>query len=164
MKATIFAVLFVLALTAPVRAGFDEGVAAIERGDYAVALRELRPLAEQGHARSQFRLGRMYRAGVGVPRDAAEAAKWSHRAAEQGDPLAQYDLGMFYATGQGVSQDFVQAHVWFNLAAMKDEAALRVSKRAAKARELIAKEMTPTDVSMAQRLAREWLEAHPTAE
>ncbi len=39
-----------LGLTAPAWAGFDEGWAAYNRGDYATALREWRPLAEQGDA------------------------------------------------------------------------------------------------------------------
>ena len=33
----------------PAVSGFDKGVAAYKRGDYATALRELRPLAEQGN-------------------------------------------------------------------------------------------------------------------
>ncbi len=41
---------FILGLTAPAWAGFDEGEAAFKRGDYATALREWRPLAEQGNA------------------------------------------------------------------------------------------------------------------
>ncbi len=35
-----------LGLTAPAWAGWNEGLAAYERGDYATALREWRPLAE----------------------------------------------------------------------------------------------------------------------
>jgi hypothetical protein len=31
-------------------ADFDDGLAAYQRGDYATALKEFRPLAEQGHA------------------------------------------------------------------------------------------------------------------
>ncbi len=38
---------FTLGLTAPAWAGFDEGVAAYNRGDFATAIRELRPLAKQ---------------------------------------------------------------------------------------------------------------------
>ncbi len=36
----------ILGLTAPAWAVFDEGVAADDRGDYATALREWRPLAK----------------------------------------------------------------------------------------------------------------------
>jgi hypothetical protein len=102
----------------------------------------------------------MYRAGVGVPRDVAEAAMWTRRAAEQGDALAQYDLGIMYATGQGVAEDYVQAHLWFDLAAMQEDVAFRVSSRAARIRDLVAEEMTPADLSKVRRLVREWMETH----
>ncbi len=46
-RVTAFAVLLVV-LAAPAWAGFDEGLAAYNRGDYATALREWRPLAAQG--------------------------------------------------------------------------------------------------------------------
>ncbi|MCH8098520.1 MAG: sel1 repeat family protein [Proteobacteria bacterium] len=71
-----------LGLTAPAWAGVDEGVVAYNRGDYATALREWRPLAEQGDAEAQFNLGLMYYKGRGVPQDYAEAVKWYRLAAE----------------------------------------------------------------------------------
>ena len=56
-------VLFMLAT--PGWAGIDEGWAAYARGDYAVALREFLPLAQQGNATAQSFLGAMYSAGRG---------------------------------------------------------------------------------------------------
>ncbi len=41
-------------------ADFDKGVDAYKSGDFATALREWRPLAEQGHADAQYSLGLMY--------------------------------------------------------------------------------------------------------
>ncbi len=41
---------FLLGLAAPAWAGYQEGIDAYERGDYDTALKEFRPLAEQGHA------------------------------------------------------------------------------------------------------------------
>ena len=154
------AVVLLAGLAGPAGADFEAGMAAIERGDYGAALRELRPLAEQGHAQAQYKLGRMYRAGVGVPRDAVEAANWTRRAAQQGDALAQYDLGIMYATGQGLAQDYVQAHLWFDLAARQQDVAFRISSRAAGIRDLVAAEMTPAELSKARRLARQWMETH----
>ena len=58
------------------RAGFDEGVAAYDRGDYETAFQEMLPLAEQGSARAQFNLGNKYNNGEGVTQDPAEAVKW----------------------------------------------------------------------------------------
>ncbi len=48
-RVTAFAVLLVV-LASPAWAGWDEGIAAYERGDYATVLREFRVLAEQGYA------------------------------------------------------------------------------------------------------------------
>ena len=56
-------------------ADFDDGLAAAQRGDYATALEEWRPLADQGHARAQCNLGVMYDNGYGVPENDAESAK-----------------------------------------------------------------------------------------
>ena len=60
-----------------------------QHGDYAAALKELRPAAEQGHADAQYSLGLMYAEGQGVPTDDTEVAKWFRKAAEQGMALAQ---------------------------------------------------------------------------
>jgi TPR repeat protein len=60
--------------------------------DYATALRHYRPLAEQGHARAQIRLGFMYHFGEGVTKDPKEAVRWIRKAAKQGDALAKTNL------------------------------------------------------------------------
>ena len=85
---------FTLGLTAPAWSGLDEATAAYQRGDYATAIRQLRPLAKQGNANAQFNLGFMYSEGKGFPQDYAEAVKWYRKAAEQGDAEAQYNLGV----------------------------------------------------------------------
>lgn len=66
-----------LALAVPASAGsLEDGVTAYRQGDYANALRLLRPLAERGVAGAQVNLGRMYRFGRGVPQDYAAAHMW----------------------------------------------------------------------------------------
>ena len=78
-----------LGLAAPAWAGWGEGLAAYDQGDYATALREFQPLAEQGHAESQFKLGVMYFNGRGVARDFAKAMNWWRKAADQGHSEAR---------------------------------------------------------------------------
>ena len=170
----------------------DKGVEANARDDYAAALIELRPLAEQGdadaqtnlaimfenglgvaqdyteavkwyqraaeqgHVGAQNNLGVMYGNGRGVAQDHAEAVKWYQRAAEQGVAQPQDNLGVMYENGRGVPQDFVRAHMWFNLAAAQGLAP------AIEHRDNLAKRMTPADLSIAQRMARERLGAPPT--
>ncbi len=113
---------FTLGVTAPAWAGWDEATAAYKRGDYATAIRELRPLAEQGNAKVQYNLGLMYRKGQGVPQDYAEAVKWYRKAAEQGNANAQNNLGVMYRNGQGVPQDYAEAVGWWRKAAEQGHA------------------------------------------
>ena len=72
----MLALSLVMACVVPAWAGMEEGAAAYERGDYAAALRECQPLAEEGHPAAQVLLGRMYLEGRGVPRDAVQAEIW----------------------------------------------------------------------------------------
>ncbi len=65
-------------------ADFDAGWAAYDRGDYATALREYRPLAEQGNAWAQLNLGWMYSNGKGIPKDNIRAYMWTNLAASNG--------------------------------------------------------------------------------
>jgi TPR repeat protein len=96
---------------------FTDAVEAYRRGDYATALRLLRPLADQGNANAQFRLGSMYYHGRGLPQDYAEAAKWYRLAADQGNANAQNNLGWSFYNGHGVPQDYAEAAKWYRLAA-----------------------------------------------
>ncbi len=66
MRALRTAVVLVLALVLPgpvLAADFQAGLEAYHRGDYATALKEFRPLAEQGEAEAQHKLGGMYASG-----------------------------------------------------------------------------------------------------
>ena len=105
MKRLVLTFASLIGFPAPAWAGFAEGVAAYKRGDYQTALRELRPLANQGNANTQDNLGNMYAEGHGVPQDHAEAVRWYRKAANQGDAEAQYTLGVMYDKGDGVPQD-----------------------------------------------------------
>ncbi len=164
---------------------YRKGYTAFKSGDYATALREWRPLAErgiraaqynmglmhkkglgvvqdpkeavkwyrraaeQGLAKGQYNLGEMYRKGEGVVQDSKEAVKWYRRAAEQGHVKGQYNLGLMYSFGLGVVQDYVRAHMWFNLSGSNGD------KWGSENRDKIAIRMTPSQISEAQKLARE---------
>ncbi len=145
--------LFVVVLIgfAPlVHAGFDEGVTAYNKGDYATAFIEFKPLADQGDARAQYNLGVMYANGQGVSKDYAEALKWCRKAADQGYADGQYNLGVMYYLGQGVPKDYVQAYKWFDLAA-----GMGISD-AKNARDKLEGNMTRAHLAEAKRLAKEW--------
>ena len=79
----------------------------------------------------------------------ATALKSFTLSAEQGNAYAQYSLGYMYENGRGVIQDKDRAHMWYNIAASQGY------KYATKYRDLLAKEMTPSQLEKAQDLARE---------
>ena len=119
LTATIF-LTFVVLLFSPTEgwsADFQKGLDAYNRGDYATALREWKPLAEQGVASAQSNLGAMYDNGRGVPQDYKTAVKWYRLSAERGYATAQYNLGVMYDEGEGVPQDYKTAVKWYTLAA-----------------------------------------------
>ncbi len=122
MKRIVQALALLAWLATPAWAGFDEGVAALQRGDFAAAFREFKPLADSGNARAQFNLGVMYTRGLGASRDDAEAVKWFRRAARQDHAGAQHNLGVMYTKGKGGPRDFARAVEWYRLAAAQGSA------------------------------------------
>ena len=83
-------------------------------------------------------------------RDYATAVRLFRPLGEQGDANAQYNLGVLYDNGLGVPQDRVRAYMWLDLAAMQGR------ESAATMRDLVARLMTPAQISEAQKMAREW--------
>ena len=123
--------------------------------DYAESVKWYRLAAEQGNADAQKYLGDMYRKGNGVSQDSGQAAIWYRKAAEQGIQAAQYSLGQLYADGDGVKKDYVSSYMWFNIAAISGHAPY------IKSRDEVAKKMNSEQIEEAQRLSRQWIEAHP---
>jgi TPR repeat protein len=178
-------VLSVLSGSVATAQDFDKGYAAAQAGDFVTALEEWKPLAEQGNVDAQNSLGNMYFHGRGVRQDYAEAVRWFELAAEQGDAFAQTNLGIMNSNGKGVLQDYaealkwyrlsaeqgyanaqtglgnmyrdslgvlqdnVKAHMWYNIGAANGYALGGVHRR------MIADQMTPADISLAQAMARE---------
>jgi len=115
-------ILVLLSLGVPALADLAAGQRAYAVGDYAGALREFLPLAQQGNATAQLNIGDLYNEGHAVPQDYQEAARWYRLAGEQGNAWAQLNLGVLYGKGQGVPQDYKEAAHWYRLAAEQGNA------------------------------------------
>lgn len=118
-------------------------------GNYGEAVKLYSHLAEQGNADAQYHLGTLYAEGKGVSPDYKEAMKWFRKAAEQGNSLAQWKISLNYIEGRGIAQNHVLAHMWLNISAAKGNSLARES------RDSLATIMTSTQISEAQKLARE---------
>jgi TPR repeat protein len=122
LHAIMAACLMLMALGVTAVAGpLEDAKAAHDRGDYATELRLLRPLADEGDALAEFKLGEIYDNGQGVTRSYTEAAKWYGLAAAQGNASAQFYLGAMYNLGQGIPQDYAKAIKWWRLAAAQGD-------------------------------------------
>jgi len=164
---------------------FEKGLRAAQSGDFATALKEWTPLAEQGDVDAQYNLALMYTDGKGVTQDYKEAFNWFRKAAEQGFGNAQHNIAVTYADGKGVVQDYKEAVNWFRKAAEQGDgdaqvnlgamyalaqgvvqdyvyahmwwniAAANGEKGAAKNRGIVEEKMTSSQIAEAQKLARE---------
>jgi uncharacterized protein len=131
---------------------YQKGLKNYKPENAAQAVMELKPLAEQGNAEAQFRLGSLYYQGLGLPQDYREAATWFRKAAEQQYVYAQVTLGTIYAEGvQGVfEKDYPQALMWFIFAGAQGD------MEAIELRDVLAARMTPAQIAEAQKMAREF--------
>lgn len=85
--------------------------------DFAALFDVMLARASEGHAESQYNIGRAYHRGKIVQRDLPAALRWYHLAANQGYRDAQYMLGLLNETGQaGVLEDFIEAVRWYGAA------------------------------------------------
>lgn len=179
-------VLLIICLTTPAWADFKAGIDAYQRGDYATALREWQPLAEQGQAAAQYNLGLLYANGQGVRKDDVQARQWYEKAAVQGHAEAQVNLGILLVYARGGQQDYKMAVYYLRLSANQgnDLAQRKLGQMyergdgvpqdyvkaymwyslgtgngveaGVRLRDALAKRMDPDQIAEAQKLAREW--------
>lgn len=126
-----FVVIFVflvgaLGSTPSARAdAFDDAMIALDRGEFAKGFGLLSPLADNGHAPSQYQLGALYRFGKGVKKNNRLAVEWYQKAAKQGYSAAQNNLGVMFELGAGIPKSYTNAAKWYEKAAANgDELAM----------------------------------------
>ncbi|MFN3513103.1 MAG: peptidoglycan-binding protein [Phenylobacterium sp.] len=96
---------------------YEDAVRAIEAGE-AGGVEDLRKAANLGHSPSQFFLSKLYENGsAGVPKDLAEARRWTERAAQNGNRHAMHNLAIAYVDGKGGPKNSTMAAQWFRRAA-----------------------------------------------
>jgi TPR repeat protein len=94
-----------------------QGQTAFEKGNYAEALRLLRPAAEAGNPNAQYYIAIMYDFGRGIGVNHEEANIWYLKAAKQEQDDAQFNLAISYQRGEGIEADDKQAVYWLSRAA-----------------------------------------------
>lgn len=114
-RATLALLLWLPAMA--VLADYSEAYNAAVRQQWDLAAAEFKVLAEQGDPRAQTFLATLYRRGLGVSRDPAQAVYWYERAAAQDDVGALYNLAVHNRKGLGTAHNEVRATELFERAA-----------------------------------------------
>jgi len=150
----LFLILF-LSFAGTCQAGYEQGVAAYKKGDYATAFSEFLVLAEAGHDSSQYNLGLMYAKGQYVAQDFYLARKWFTQAAALGHPMAQGSLGVMFAQGQGGDKNLAEAKYWLDTALANPRTPEAYKKTAKQALSGVTAEISPDDLERAKMFAIE---------
>ena len=104
------------------KAIYQEAKKYLDEEQHEKAIPYLKKAAEMGHKKAQFKLGRCYDKGEGVPEDNIKAFQWYFKSAQQGYDKAQYQVGRCYKKGKGVAQDQQKAYEYFVKAAKQGNA------------------------------------------
>lgn len=95
----------------------EEGLQALEQGDYRQARETWLPLSEQGDLRATYFMSLLYAQGKGVKENQGLAMVFLDAAARGGFAVAQFNLGNHYNTGKWVEEDPKLAAYWWRKAA-----------------------------------------------
>ena len=122
LYSAVIALAIFSAFSTPSRADFLTGLTLAQQGDFVGALREWKPMAEQGDAEAQYYVGSLFNKGYGVPQNSKKAFKWFEKAAALGHLNAQFNLGNMYFDGRGTAMDYEKSVEWHRKAADRGHA------------------------------------------
>lgn len=129
--------------------GYFDGVFQIK--DDAEAVKWITLASDAGHIPAHARLGFLYDNMNGSLRDRSLAFKYYLKSAIHGERESQYIVGNRLLKGDGVAIDGLAAYAWFNVCAAS------FHREAGLIRDLIGRELSPTQIDEAQKLSRQLL-------
>jgi len=140
-----------------------------KRENYSEAAKWFEKAADKGSFRAMRQLGELYRYGMGVPKDAAQAAHWYAAAASA--PIDDvwmpdyfgkvcFGLGLMAEEGVGLPRDLVEAYKWYNLAAGSENVSSGQFLRGSWTAYLldrVSKQLSQEQIAEAQRRSTEFM-------
>ncbi|GJM16529.1 MAG: hypothetical protein DHS20C13_18560 [Thermodesulfobacteriota bacterium] len=142
-----------------------------QQGQYDIAKKMWKPMAENGDCDAQYALGLLYFNGLSVRKNYSTALKWWGRAAQQAQPQSLNSLGVVYShlrvpyttldcrKGCGEAKNLVKGYKWFGLAV--EYGPPREIKFAQKSIDRISSEMRDAQINEAKAMIEQW-EPKPT--
>lgn len=137
-----------------------------QQGQYDIARKMWKPLAENGDCDAEYALGLLYFNGLSVRKNRDTALEWWSRAAQQAQPQALNSLGVVYSyarvpyttldcrKGCGEAKNLQEAYKWFGLAL--EYGPPREVNFSQKSLDRISSEMTETQINEARAIIGNW--------
>ena len=96
---------------------WSKGFQAERAKNYILSIKYYTRAAELGSTLAMRSLSQLYKVGIGIKQDSAQALAWYKKGVAAGDTDAMLDLGSMYWLGFSVNNDYAQARYWFQKAA-----------------------------------------------
>ena len=137
-----------------------------QQGQYDIAKKMWKPLAQNHDCDAEYALGLLYFNGLSVRKNRGTALKWWSRAAEQAQPQSLNSLGVVYSYGRvpyttldcrkgcGEAKNLQEAYKWFGLAIKYGPP--REVKFAQKSIDRISSEMRDAQINEARVMIEDW--------
>lgn len=131
--------------------------------EYETAFDIFKPLAQQGNAEAQYRIGWMYIYGLGIYRSYPDAVDWLTKAANQGIPEATHQLAQMYDLGLGVEKNNMIAFMWYAVCKrqLDDLERKPTTYNPQVDMDIMREVMSKEDIAEAVRLASTWKRLGP---
>ena len=138
-----------------------------QQGEYDIAKKMWKPMAEDGDCDAEYALGLLYFNGLSVRKNRGTAIKWWSRAGQQAQPQALNSLGVIYShqrvpyttldcrKGCGEPINLVEAYKWFGLAV--EYGPPREVKFAEKSINRISPDMSDNEIQEAKNEIKDWV-------
>ena len=137
-----------------------------QQGEYNIARKMWRPMAQRGDCDAEYAMGVLYFNGLGVRKNRDSAIVWWERAAAQAQPQALNSMGIVYAhmrvpyttldcrSGCGEEKDLIEAYKWFGLAV--EYGPPREVEFAEKSLQRITSQMSENEINEAKARIKIW--------
>jgi hypothetical protein len=131
--------------------------------EYDTAFDLYKPIAEQGNAEAQYRLGWMYLYGLGTMQSYPDAIDWLTKGANQGDPEASHKVAEMYDFGYGVEKNKMLSYMWYAICKrqLDDLEQKPTTYNPVVDMNIMREVLLPEEVEQATKLAASWKRLGP---
>jgi len=92
---------------------YSEAISADKNNNHKTSFKLYLDAAEQGDKRAYYRLGSMYKNGLGTTKNLTKGLYWFEKSANNDEADGLWEMALAYDFGKGVKQDISSAMIWY---------------------------------------------------